>query len=114
MFNLKNSHELHHRINTWYQHHARDLPWRRADCTAWGVMVSEFMLQQTPVNRVLPVWEEWMRRWPTPASLAAEDSAGGGRIPRPFLMALSWVPANPCVIIEGKEEGSAYTCKLND
>lgn len=75
MFNLQNSHELHHRINTWYQHHARDLPWRRADCTAWGVMVSEFMLQQTPVNRVLPVWEEWMRRWPTPASLAAEDSA---------------------------------------
>ncbi|ASN41165.1 Fe-S cluster assembly protein HesB [Arthrobacter sp. 7749] len=35
-------------------------------------MVSEFMLQQTPVVRVLPVWETWMKRWPTPAALAAE------------------------------------------
>lgn len=33
--------------------------------TGWEVMVSEFMLQQTPVVRVLPVWEEWMERWPT-------------------------------------------------
>jgi len=39
------------------------------------VLVSEFMLQQTPVGRVLPAWAEWMRRWPTPADLAA-DSAG--------------------------------------
>lgn len=37
--------------------------------------MSEFMLQQTPVKRVLPVWEAWMQRWPTPQSLAAEDSS---------------------------------------
>jgi A/G-specific adenine glycosylase len=56
----------------WYAENARDLPWRRPDATPWGILVSEIMLQQTPVVRVLPVWAEWMRRWPTPASLAAE------------------------------------------
>jgi len=50
------------------------LPWRAADRTPWGVLVSEIMLQQTPVVRVLPVWKEWMRRWPEPAALAREPS----------------------------------------
>ena len=54
----------------WYDEHARDLPWRRPTATAWGVLVSELMLQQTPVARVLPVYTAWMERWPTPASLA--------------------------------------------
>lgn len=58
----------------WYDVHQRDLPWRRPDATPWSVMVSEFMLQQTPVARVLPVHEAWLRRWPTPADLAAEPS----------------------------------------
>ncbi len=53
----------------WFEENQRDLPWRKT--TPWGVLVSEFMLQQTPVNRVLPVWNEWMHRWPTPADLAA-------------------------------------------
>lgn len=66
---------LHERINGWFMQNARDLPWRRDECSPWGVMVSEFMLQQTPVKRVLPVWEEWMRRWPTPADLAAEPAS---------------------------------------
>ncbi|KQX66219.1 adenine glycosylase [Angustibacter sp. Root456] len=55
----------------WYDAAARDLPWRAPDRTPWGVLVSEVMLQQTPVARVEPVWLEWMRRWPTPADLAA-------------------------------------------
>ncbi|MGD8214788.1 A/G-specific adenine glycosylase [Aestuariimicrobium sp. Y1814] len=59
----------------WYDRAARDLPWRREECTPWGVMVSEFMLQQTPVNRVLGPWHTWLQRWPTPSDLAAEDSA---------------------------------------
>ncbi len=59
----------------WYGRHARDLPWRRPGFTAWGVLVSEFMLQQTPVNRVRPHVEAWLERWPTPASLAAEPAA---------------------------------------
>ena len=67
--------QLHQLVGDWFIANARDLPWRRAECSAWGVMVSEFMLQQTPVKRVLPVWEEWMRRWPTPKDLAAEESA---------------------------------------
>lgn len=55
-------------ILDWFDQNQRDLPWRKTD--AWGVMVSEFMLQQTPVNRVLPKWYEWMERWPDPAALA--------------------------------------------
>lgn len=58
-------------IPEWFATEARDLPWRRPDCTPWGVLVSEIMLQQTPVVRVLPRWEEWMRGWPAPADLAA-------------------------------------------
>lgn len=59
-------------ILNWYAEKARDLPWRRPDATPWGILVSEIMLQQTPVVRVLPAWQEWMRRWPAPADLAAE------------------------------------------
>ncbi len=55
----------------WYAANARDLPWRAPERTAWGVLVSEVMLQQTPVARVLPTWTEWMLRWPAPADLAA-------------------------------------------
>lgn len=63
----------------WFGASARDLPWRRPECTAWGVLVSEVMLQQTPVARVLPVWAEWMQRWPTPARLAADTQADAVR-----------------------------------
>ena len=63
--------DLHERVLSWYDEHARDLPWRADDATPWGVMVSEFMLQQTPVSRVLPVYEQWMTTWPTPGDLAA-------------------------------------------
>ncbi|WP_260636430.1 HhH-GPD family protein [Streptomyces angustmyceticus] len=63
---------LHGPVTDWFDEHARDLPWRRPEAGAWGVMVSEFMLQQTPVSRVLPVYEQWLARWPRPADLAAE------------------------------------------
>ena len=56
-------------ILTWYREHRRDLPWRAT--SPWGVLVSEFMLQQTPVHRVLPQWQRWLELWPTPADLAA-------------------------------------------
>src|SRR2546423_9260099 len=58
----------------WYAGHARDLPWRRAGATPWSVLVSEIMLQQTPVARVVPAHARWLARWPTPAALAAEPS----------------------------------------
>lgn len=65
---------LHAPLLEWYDAHARDLPWRRPDATPWGVLVSEVMLQQTPVVRVLPAYDAWTARWPRPADLAAEPS----------------------------------------
>ena len=64
---------LHQPVLAWYKKNKRDLPWRNTD--AWGVVVSEIMLQQTPVARVLPIYIEWMKRWPTPAALAAATPA---------------------------------------
>lgn len=58
----------------WYACHARDLPWRRPSESPWGVLVSEVMLQQTPVSRVLPAYMAWLGRWPTPGALAAEPA----------------------------------------
>lgn len=72
-------------ITKWFAVNKRDLPWRNS--TPWGVMISEFMLQQTPVVRVLPKWNEWMRRWPTPQALAeatpAEVITAWGRLGYP-------------------------------
>jgi len=65
---------LHDPILDWYAAHARELPWREPSASAWSVLVSELMLQQTPVARVLPVHAQWLERWPTPADLAAEPS----------------------------------------
>jgi len=61
-------------VLAWYARNARDLPWRAPDATPWAVLVSEIMLQQTPVARVLPEYLSWMSRWPTPAALAAEPA----------------------------------------
>jgi A/G-specific adenine glycosylase len=63
----------------WYRDNARDLPWRRPGFGAWGTLVSEFMLQQTPVNRVIPHLEAWLGRWPTPTSLAKDAPADAVR-----------------------------------
>ncbi len=60
-------------IIDWFKKNKRDLPWRKTD--PWGVLVSEIMLQQTPVQRVLPVYNEWMKRWPTAAQLAKASPA---------------------------------------
>lgn len=62
-------------VVAWFDDVGRPLPWRAADRTPWGVLVSEVMLQQTPVVRVLPRWHEWLERWPTPADLAAAPTA---------------------------------------
>ena len=72
-------------IVNWFRKNKRDLPWRNT--SPWGVMVSEYMLQQTPVSRVLPKWIEWMDRWPTPKDLAkatpAEVITAWGRLGYP-------------------------------
>lgn len=59
----------------WYERTARDLPWRRAQVTAWQILMSEIMLQQTPVVRVEPIWREWVARWPVPSAMAASSQA---------------------------------------
>jgi A/G-specific adenine glycosylase len=62
-------------VLAWYARHARDLPWRQPGATPWSVLVSEIMLQQTPVSRVIPAHQAWIERWPAPADLA-RDAAG--------------------------------------
>lgn len=57
-------------LREWFLQHQRDLPWRHATTTPWQILVSEFMLQQTPVARVIPAWEAWCERWPTAQDLA--------------------------------------------
>ena len=64
----------------WYGEHARDLPGRHPVFGAWGILVSEFMLQQTQVSRVIPLLEAWLERWPTPADLAADAPAEAVRM----------------------------------
>ena len=63
----------------WYAANARQLPWRDPDATPWSILVSEFMLQQTPVSRVLPAHASWLDRWPSPAALAAASAADAVR-----------------------------------
>jgi A/G-specific adenine glycosylase len=60
---------------SWYDRAQRDLPWRRPGVSAWQILVSEFMLQQTPVARVEPIWLDWVARWPTPSATAAASAA---------------------------------------
>ena len=63
----------------WYGRAARDLPWRAPEATPWAVLVSEVMLQQTPVARVLPAYASWLDRWPEPSALAAASPADAVR-----------------------------------
>jgi A/G-specific adenine glycosylase len=70
---------LHERLLGWYDEHARDLPWRDPSASPWAVLVSEFMLQQTPVSRVLPVYAQWLEAWPAPADLAAASTGDAVR-----------------------------------
>ena len=57
------------RLLTWYRRHGRDLPWRKTN-DPYHILVSEIMLQQTQVDRVLPKYEEWLRKYPSFDALA--------------------------------------------
>ncbi|AJE34074.1 hypothetical protein B842_11135 [Corynebacterium humireducens NBRC 106098 = DSM 45392] len=63
------------RLLPWFDLHERPLAWREPGTSAWGILLSEVMSQQTPVARVEPVWREWMERWPDPASFAQASPA---------------------------------------
>jgi len=101
---------------TWYDEHARDLPWREPSASPWAVLVSEFMLQQTPVPRVLPVWEQWLSRWPTPADLAAEPAGAAvrawGRLGYPRRALRLHAAATAIVAEHGGEVPSTYDALL--
>jgi A/G-specific adenine glycosylase len=58
----------------WFGENGRDLPWRRTR-DPYAILVSEVMLQQTQVDRVIPRWTAWLERWPTPEALAAASPA---------------------------------------
>jgi A/G-specific adenine glycosylase len=100
----------------WYDEHARDLPWREPSASPWAVLVSEFMLQQTPVARVLPVWEQWLSRWPTPADLAAEPAGAAvrawGRLGYPRRALRLHAAATAIVAEHGGEVPSTYDALL--
>ncbi len=64
---------FHESLLAWFDDHERDLPWRRDDVSAWQILISEIMLQQTPVARVIPKWSEWIERWPVPSAMAREN-----------------------------------------
>ncbi|MYR08440.1 A/G-specific adenine glycosylase [Gordonia sp. SID5947] len=55
----------------WFDLHERDLPWRAPGLSGWQILISEIMLQQTPVSRVVGPWREWVQRWPVPSAMAA-------------------------------------------
>ncbi|AEX72835.1 HhH-GPD family protein [Corynebacterium diphtheriae] len=68
--NANNVENIPQILTEWYRKNARSIVWRTPQTSAWGVLLSEVMSQQTPVARVEPIWVDWMRRWPTPADFA--------------------------------------------
>jgi A/G-specific adenine glycosylase len=66
--------EAHAAVLDWYAGHGRDLPWRHTR-DPYAVLVSEVMLQQTQVSRVIERWREWLERWPAVEDLAATPTA---------------------------------------
>lgn len=67
-------------LSEWYAGAARELPWRRPGTTPYAVLVSEVMLQQTQVSRVVPVYEAWLARWPDATALAADEPGAAVRM----------------------------------
>ena len=65
---------MEERLLVWFGEHARDLPWRRTR-DPYAILVSEVMAQQTQVDRVVPRWERWLKRWPTVEALADASAA---------------------------------------
>ncbi|HJE91381.1 MAG TPA: A/G-specific adenine glycosylase, partial [Dietzia timorensis] len=62
-------------VIAWYDEHGRTLPWRASGSSPWSILLCEVMSQQTPVDRVIPAWHDWIAKWPGPAELAEASSA---------------------------------------
>ena len=104
--------DLHEPLLGWFATYARDLPWRGEGAVGWPVLVSEVMLQQTPVARVLPVFTAWLARWPTPAALAADSQGEAvrmwGRLGYPRRALRLHAAAVLCVARHGGQVPQAY------
>ena len=105
--------DLHDPILEWYDEHARELPWRAPAATPWSVMVSEFMLQQTPVARVLPVHEAVAAsagrpRPPSPPSRPGEAVRAWGRLGYPRRALRLHAAATAIVERHGGEVPASY------
>lgn len=92
-------------VLAWYETNARDLPWRAPNASSWSILVSEIMLQQTPVVRVLPAWEAWMERWPTPAHLAKEPSGEAIRMWNRLGYPSRALRLHACAVVISEEHG---------
>ncbi|MBP3223565.1 MAG: A/G-specific adenine glycosylase [Actinomycetaceae bacterium] len=62
-------------LDEWYARHSRPLPWREDGMSPWAILVCEVMSQQTPVTRVIPAWQAWLEKWPTPSSMEEASTA---------------------------------------
>jgi A/G-specific adenine glycosylase len=71
------------RLLAWYRAHGRSLPWRETS-DPYHILVSEVMLQQTQVDRVLPKYHEWLGKYPTLSALAAAPDAEVSEAWRPL------------------------------
>ena len=103
---------LHAPVLDWFEAYARDLPWRGGGAQGWPVLVSEVMLQQTPVARVLPVFATWLTRWPTPADLAGDAPGEAvrlwGRLGYPRRALRLHAAATACVQRHGGQVPDTY------
>ncbi|MHA2027086.1 MAG: A/G-specific adenine glycosylase, partial [Candidatus Thorarchaeota archaeon] len=72
-YTTEDVHAFQKKIMMWWDENARDLPWR-CDSSPYNVLISEVMLQQTQVSRVVPKYLEFLRQYPTLEALAAADS----------------------------------------
>ena len=72
------------RLLAWYRRNGRDLPWRQTR-DPYRILVSEVMLQQTQVDRVLPKYHEWLQKYPSLAALASAPIRDVSRTWRPLV-----------------------------
>ncbi|MDH6461443.1 A/G-specific adenine glycosylase [Micromonospora sp. A200] len=100
-------------VSRWYEENARDLPWREPGVGAWAILVSEVMLQQTPVVRVLPAWRAWLDRWPDPAALAADPPAEAIRMWGRLGYPRRAVRLRDCAVAIVERHGGAVPDKLD-
>jgi A/G-specific adenine glycosylase len=101
-------------VSNWFTDCARELPWRHSGTSAWAVLVSEVMLQQTPVSRVLPRYSQWLDRWPTPAALAADSPGEAVRMWGKLGYPRRALRLHSCAVALVQRHNGQVPCELSD